>query len=520
MTSSDSIHSVLSLCPPTHKWRIKVRVVRMWIADAYMGDNKPVSMELILLDQYGGKIQATIRKLLFRKWAEVIVEGEVYLITFFHLIPNMGSYRPTEHGFRILFNNKTNVLPCESSIIPRWGFSLKDSEVLNGDAVQSEYLVDVLGLLTAVSELRTYVKDGNTIRMVLIEISDEKGKVDCALFGEYADLMSEYVAANANEKPIIVFQLAKLKTFRGKNVLQNVMKASRIMFNPDSAEAISFRDRISIIDFKINEPVGQIITPKPAVPLFEDFMNNNAKKTIAGLNETAEDGCFIVLAKVVGLLQDDQWWYFACKCHKAVTYDDGLYYCGGCFKHVMDVIPRYRIKLEVSDESDCATFILFDYDAQNLLMKSCKEVLAYVKDPKCAEFPPMIEDILVGRELLFKVEKKSNSLFQYDESYRIKRVCDDAAIIDAYKLCGEVKVADTVAGSSTAVNLCEEKDISQGPFQSGEPSSPGVLTPYLGDGPSYVGSSGNLFKRKVVEESITVVEVPNLKLKQVKLEKE
>lgn len=50
----------------------------------------------------------------------------------------------------------------------------------------------------------------------------------------------------------------------------------------------------------------------------------------------------------------------------------------------------------------------------------------------------MIEDILVGREMLFKVEKKSNSLFQYDESYRIKRVCSEVAIIDAYKLAGEV----------------------------------------------------------------------------------
>lgn len=78
---------------------------------------------------------------MFRKWAEFIMEGKVYLISFFHLIPNMGSYRPTEHGFRILFNNKTNVLPCESSIIPRWGFSLKDTGDLNGDAFQSEYLV-------------------------------------------------------------------------------------------------------------------------------------------------------------------------------------------------------------------------------------------------------------------------------------------------------------------------------------------------------------------------------------------
>ncbi|XP_057430574.1 uncharacterized protein LOC130723514 isoform X2 [Lotus japonicus] len=208
MTSSVSIDSVLALCPPNHNWRIKVRVVRLWIADSYTGDNKPVSMELILVDQYGGKIQASIRKILFRKWAEVIVEGNI--------------------------------------IIPRWGFTLKDSEAVNGDVVQPEYLVDVLGLLTAASELRTYIKDGISTRMLLIEISDEKGKVECALFGDYADIVSDFIAANANEKPVIVFQLAKIKTFRGKNVLQNVMKASRVIFNPEIAEVISFMDRYTI----------------------------------------------------------------------------------------------------------------------------------------------------------------------------------------------------------------------------------------------------------------------------------
>ncbi|XP_057437330.1 uncharacterized protein LOC130729560 isoform X2 [Lotus japonicus] len=486
MTSSVSIDSVLALCPPNHNWRIKVRVVRLWIADSYTGDNKPVSMELILVDQYGGKIQASIRKILFRKWAEVIVEGNI--------------------------------------IIPRWGFTLKDSEAVNGDVVQPEYLVDVLGLLTAASELRTYIKDGISTRMLLIEISDEKGKVECALFGDYADIVSDFIAANANEKPVIVFQLAKIKTFRGKNVLQNVMKASRVIFNPEIAEVISFMDRISIVDFKINEPVGKLFTPKPALPMFEDFMNTHPKKSISGLNETAEDGLFIVLGKVVGLLQDDLWWYFACKCHRAVTYDDGIYYCAGCFKHVMDVIPRYRIKLEVSDEVDSANFVLFDYDAQYLLMKSCKEVLAYVKDPKSGEIPSMIEDILVGKELLLKVEKKSNTLFQYDDSYRIKRVCDDLAIIAAYKSAGHVETPNMgnsmIVQSLTAVKLGEEKDLSQCPSISAEVSDPDVLTPSLGDGPSYAGCSGNLFKRKVVDQSNTVSGVGKLKMKQVKLEEE
>lgn len=72
---------------------------------------------------------------MFRKWSEQFVEGNVYLITFFHLIPNLGAYRPTDHAFRILFKPKTKIMPAESSTIPRWRFSFKDSAELNGEGV-------------------------------------------------------------------------------------------------------------------------------------------------------------------------------------------------------------------------------------------------------------------------------------------------------------------------------------------------------------------------------------------------
>lgn len=95
-----------------------------------------------------------------------------------------------------------------------------------------------------------------------------RGKLECALFGEYVQIVLDYLSSNPLEKPVVVLQLAKLKSFRGtflfiqgmiiildfhlisvvfitgKNVLQNVMKASRIIFNPEVAEAESLMDRL------------------------------------------------------------------------------------------------------------------------------------------------------------------------------------------------------------------------------------------------------------------------------------
>ncbi|XP_057419428.1 replication protein A 70 kDa DNA-binding subunit C-like [Lotus japonicus] len=514
MASSVAIDPVVTLCPPNHNWRIKVRVVRLWIADGFAGENKPASMELILLDQHGGKIQATVRKLVFRKWGEQFVEGNVYIITFFHLIPNLGAYRPTDHAFRILFNPKTKIIPAESSIIPRWGFSLKDSSQLNDDGFQTEYLV-------ATSEERTYVKDDIVTKMMLLEISDDKGKLECALFGEYVQIVLDYLSSNPLEKPVVVLQLAKLKSFRGKNVLQNVMKASRIIFNPEVAEAESLMDRISGLNMQPNQPVGHIISPNPSVPIFEDFMNNYPKKTICALNETTEDGLFIVYGTVVGLLQDDPWWYFACKCHKAVTFDDGLYFCPGCCKHVMDVSARYKIKLEVFDDTDSGNFMLFDSDAHHLIKKSCKDMLGNLKDPKSAEITPLMEEQLVGKELLFKVEKKSNNFFQFDDSYCVKRICDDPSIIEAFKALSAAQTSNLARCPTplTVVNSAGDKVAVEDPSESCVVLSPEVLTPSLGSDPSYVESSANIFKRKADEDCKKPPTVPKLKMKNVKVEK-
>lgn len=62
------------------------------------------------------------------KWGDKFVEGNAYKIIFGRLIPNMGAYRATQHPYKMLLIEKTMVVPCEISKIPRWGLSLNNSE--------------------------------------------------------------------------------------------------------------------------------------------------------------------------------------------------------------------------------------------------------------------------------------------------------------------------------------------------------------------------------------------------------
>jgi hypothetical protein len=72
----------------------------------------------------------------------------------------------------------------------------------------------------------------------------------------------------------------------------------------------------------------------------DDFLRMYPKRSLSQLNSSNEDGLFIVCATIDGLVDGEDWWYPACKCHRSVTPDSGAYYCKDCVKHVFNMVPR------------------------------------------------------------------------------------------------------------------------------------------------------------------------------------
>ncbi|XP_057418313.1 uncharacterized protein LOC130712498 [Lotus japonicus] len=120
----------------------------------------------------------------------------------------------------------------------------------------------------------------------------------------------------------------------------------------------------------------------------EYFLKLYPRKDIRELNDTVEDGIFIVMANISGLVEGEKWWYYVCSCHKVVTVEDGLSYCGDCSK------------LEFDDGLGCGVFVVFDTYCQQLLIKTCKELIMASKAAK--DYPNEIKSI-IGRHILFKV---------------------------------------------------------------------------------------------------------------------
>ncbi|XP_057431017.1 uncharacterized protein LOC130723888 [Lotus japonicus] len=221
-------------------------------------------------------------------------------------------------------------------------------------------------------------------------------------------------------------------------VLQNVMNGTKIMWNPDIPEVASFRDGFARNGIDCHLPLGLIDGDVPTLSLDEDFLTMFPRKTILDLHSTAEEGIFIVCAKVSGLLEGEKWWYMSCRCHRGVTIKDDMPYCSGCATFVLEVIPRFRIKIEVCEGEDTAIFVLFDADSQHLIQRNCKDLFAGWKGKNACEYPDVIKG-LVGKEYLFKVEKMSDHGAKFDDSFKVKKACDNGSVIEKFKHNSQVQ---------------------------------------------------------------------------------
>ncbi|KAJ1442189.1 hypothetical protein SESBI_01004 [Sesbania bispinosa] len=327
---------------------------------------------------------------------------------------------------------RTRIFPTESEVIPRFGIQAKNSEEL-------QETNDFIGLLTTVGEEKEFIKFGRPIRVLEIELTDDKGVMKCSLFGHFIKMMKNFLANGVDDLGILVIQFAKVKEYLGKVSLHTVSNSTRLLWNPQIPEVISFKDSIMQNGVDMHGPL-KMIGHNYYSPT-EEFLIYFPRKSIEDLHITKEEGHFICLASVQGIVKDDHWWYMAFTCHRSVNLNDsGTYYCSGCEAFVSDATPRYKLKLEVRDHSETAHFILFDFEAASLLSMSCASIVGDAKVPTL-DYPSEL-DMLIGKELLFKVEVKVERAFKFDDSFKIQRTCDDDDIIQEFKSDGSIRTPE------------------------------------------------------------------------------
>ncbi|XP_020966286.1 uncharacterized protein LOC107615712 [Arachis ipaensis] len=321
-------------------------------------------------------------------------------MSYFSVVPNQGNHRVAEHEFKLVFLNRTTVIPISDDAIPKTCFSFCPFDELLKMTEDYVYLVDVIGLLTSVGEEKEL-----TIR--------------CALFGEYVDEVHRFLGSGYMEHSVVVIQLAKVKFFRGQVGLQNVMHATRLFFNPNLAEVVDFKN--SMVDQGING-TQPFANEGKGVSLEDNFLRLTRRCTIEELHDNNEEGSFVVFGIVRPTVDEGPLWYSACVCGKSIQPQGGAYYCGFCQHYVTNVTPRYRIKIAVEHDNGHGVFVLFDCEAAYLLKKSCADLFGEVqKDASvvCGNSYPVMFQQLLGKKLLLKIDTKSVGTDKYFGTFRV-----------------------------------------------------------------------------------------------------
>ncbi|WJX30165.1 hypothetical protein P8452_18733 [Trifolium repens] len=150
--------------------------------------------------------------------------------------------------------------------------------------------------------------------MIIVELTDHSGKCECALFGDYVDEVNKKIEKSAVGLPIVVIQFAKVKIFRDKASIQNVINTTRIFVNPDIPEVETFKNSIAV--------------------------------------------------------------------------------------HGIEVIPRFRVKLEVTDGKSTGVFVLFDSDMSHLMEKSCSFFVAQSRANNSGPHPVEFDSLAVSVQLI------------------------------------------------------------------------------------------------------------------------
>ncbi|KAK2409926.1 replication factor A protein [Trifolium repens] len=357
------------LYPRREPWRIKVRVISLWTVNSVFRSNQVNSLDMVLIDEKGDKIQASVRRQLIYLFLSKIVEGNIYKMSHFIVFPTDDRYRTTFYPYKLMFTMKTKVRNCPNHTIDRYGFSYTNINQICSFGADYCYLIDVIGVVTGITIEREYIHDAKMTRMIILELTDHSGKVECVLFGEYVRLFQELIAENNGKLPVIVIQFGKVKLFRDKVSIQNVDFATRIYFDPPTQDVLAFKNGISL--HQVNYGVDISLIDPPNSILFEDeFLAKYPKRTISQLVNGSEDGIYVVSGVVTGVVGGEDWWYPTCSCLKIVSREPRGYYCEACVKYFLHMVPRYRVKVNVEDATGQAVFVLFELDMYNLIDKN------------------------------------------------------------------------------------------------------------------------------------------------------
>ncbi|KAM0896059.1 hypothetical protein ACQ4PT_023433 [Festuca glaucescens] len=403
-------------------WNIKVKVIRMWDSINPSTDEL-ISIDMILMDDQGDTMHATIWKNMIDTYKSKINEGSVYVFSNFKVVQST-KYRPISNENKITFayNTKVKEVKGASDDFSDYYFEFATKYTLEERKEKDKQCSDVIGLLTHMKPIESKITKRNTatdIREIKIMIP-EGDKIRITLWGRLAHHLSDDVIGH---QTVVIVTSTMVQIFYGLSLKST--SATRLYTNLDIPETSEL-----LRSHSTEEIIPQMMEiDKSTQGTMEEQMFYR-RRTIQELtairhdNPIDQDFVFTTIATIDRLEENIQWWYMSCDvCNKICTKESDSYYCTYCNKYpeltLIKLDIRYRIRLQISDHTATTSCTLFDEEAKRMLNTSVSMLLDSL-DGKSQEVPKVIQQ-LCGRRLIFRFKLNNKNLTLGMQNYAVKK---------------------------------------------------------------------------------------------------
>lgn len=150
----------------------------------------------------------------------------------------------------------------------------------------------------------------------------------------------------------------------------------------------------------------------------------------------------IILASICGIEPEYGWYYDACtKCAGRIKIISGRMFCPKC-NQSRNVVPRFKLHVQVMDNTGSTSFILFDRNVSNYVGKSVQDLIEAQGQGGSSDDYPTDLNVLIGKTMLFKVEISNGNLLHGWQNYGVKRTSNDADLIKKFVKHHDLKIVD------------------------------------------------------------------------------
>ncbi|GJW57963.1 reverse transcriptase domain-containing protein [Tanacetum coccineum] len=389
----------------------------------------------LFLDQLGLDLTGTIILMLGRMWDGNMIhcsakesvsynllrlkEGGIYSVKNFAVKPNKDEYRILKNdAYMLKFDRSTTIRKASVNAdgFVRYPFQLQDFDVLNHQTT------NVAGYVTNVGRTN-HLKSGS--RNLDFHLANHRGQsIRVTLWGSLGDVLIEKKTKQTGVCPVILSATCP-KKYNNKVYLSST--SSTVIYDDDAIPTIKALKKANSVVSHQNSGTSVDLSQPRAGTLENLLMWARNRK-----NDSITFHCKVTID---GIRTRKGWNFPSCgsdTCKKALTRQDGQFFCQSCNKTVDYPVLRYRLEVDVSDNTAQAVVVMFNETATALVNCSADSLMDTVDESSedHLNLPPALSNLIGTAHVM---EIKSHTYYEYGtfESFTCWQILPSEGIDDS-----------------------------------------------------------------------------------------